>query len=350
MSTVSSVELRAVAKGLAGERFDDHAAGGLARAYDEYVGRRRRAVGPLGLTIDERPYPNLYAVLTDPEAKFATGEIRFEGRDATAADWEFLPPFARIVFHDDGSADLHPADGAAPRRAIARVLLREHYLVRSRAEDVPAAAGAVALRMPSLVGSLQQGIAICRAVAALPFEVALLLYLAEERVRFEIDVVHTELLRDPRAGRLAAAKRVHRPSRVAWGLDRVLGRGHLSLLAARSLEVLAESNGLTSIDLAHLFGGVRELVDSALQTLVQQRLATFDSRTGVYRARLEAFAPAREAPGAAPPLVRPELRSSVQELLAAADAKSLCPLCGVRTTTGPSYILCDECAARVGLA
>jgi len=348
VATVSSVELQGVARRLAAERFDEHAERGLARAYEEFVGRRRRAVGPISLTVDGRPFPNLYAVLADPTAKFATGELRFEGRSVAPSDWEFLPTFERVVFHDDGSADLVPADGSAPRRAIARVLLREHYLVRSRSEDAPEGPTA-APKVPSLVGTLQQGTAICRAAGVLPFAVALLLYLAEERARLEIDIVHGELLRDPRAGRLAAARRVPRPSRLAWGLDRKLGRGHLSLLAARSLEVLVESNGLTSVDLAHVFGGVRELVDSALQALVQQRLATFDGRTGIYRARLEAFSPAAEETGRPIAPVRPELRSSVQELLAAADAKALCPLCGIRVPTGPSYLLCDECASSVGL-
>ncbi len=351
MSTVSSVELEEFARGLAPERFDAYAARGLSRAYDEYVGRRRRAVAPIALTVDGRSYPSLYAVLTDPAARFQTGEIRFDSPPSATADWEFLVPFSRIVFHDDGSADLHGAAGESPRRAIARVLLREHYLVRSKADDAPAVPGSVRPRMPSLVGTPQQGVTICRGLPLLPFGVAVLLYLAEERARFEIDLVHMAILVDPRAGRLGVARRVPRSSRIAWGVDRKIGRGHLSLLAARCLEVLVESNGLSSIDLTHIFGGVREIVDSALQTLVQQRYATFDPRTGIYRPRLEAFLPAPVAAAApAPAPVRPELRSSVQELLAAADARSTCPLCGKAMPAGPDSLLCDDCSAKVGLA
>jgi hypothetical protein len=350
VSTVSAVELDAIARGLARERFDDYAARGLGRAYQEYVGRRRRSIAPVSLVVDGRPYPSIYAVIADPEAKFATGEVRLDRPAASAADWEFLTPFERVVFHEDGSADLHPPGGAPPRRAIARVLLREHFLVRSRAEDAGEVPGVSWPRIPSLVGTLQQGIAICRAGSVLPFEVALLGYLAEERVRFEIDTVHSMLLADPRAGRLAASRRVGRTPRLAWGLDRRIGRGHLSLLATRSLEVLLESNGLTGIDLAHIFGGVREMVDSALQALVQQHYATFDPRTRIYRARLEAFLPAttsRAAPAPAP--VRPELRTGVQELIAAADARAVCPLCGKPLTPGPQTLLCDDCARKVGL-
>lgn len=350
MSTVSSVELEDVARRLAGDRFDEYAARGLTRAYEEFVGRRRKAVGPIALTVGEKAYPNFYAVLADPTAKFTSGEVRLDGSKSTAADWEFLLPFERVVFHDDGSADLHGPGGSPPRHAIARVLLREHYRVRSKSEDRPDAGPLLAAEVPGLVGTLEQGTAICRAASILPFEVALLLYLEEERLRLELDIVHSELLRDARAGRLAAGRRMIRPSRISWGLDRKLGRGHVSLLAARCLEVLVESNGLTTIDLAHIFGGVREMVDSALQALVHQRYATFDPRTGVYRARVEAFLPASEAPATpVTPPARPELRTSVQELIRAADAKALCPLCGIRSTTGPSYLLCDECAGTVGL-
>jgi len=347
VSTVSSPEVQNVARRLAGERFDDYAAKGLARAYDEYTGRRRKAVGTVSLEVDGQPFPNLFAVLADPNAKFARGTLTLTGASPTPADWEFLAPFSSVVFDADGSAELRGPGNAEPRRAIARVLLREHFLVRSKAEDAP---GATPPRMPGLIGTLEQGTTICRGLPVLPFGVALLFYLPEERVRYELDVVHSELLRDPRAGRLAAPRRVRRTSRVAWGLDRKLGRGHLSLLAARCLEVLVDSNGLTSIDLAHIFGGVRELVDSALRTLVEQRYVLFDGRTGVYRARLEAFLPppaGERTPPVAP--VRPELRTSVQELIAAADARAACPLCGRPMPVGTPQLLCDDCAKKVGL-
>jgi len=350
VSTVSSVELQEIARKLAPERFDEYAARGLVRAYEEFVARRRRTAGSLSLQVDGKDYPSYYAALADPRAKFTTGELRLDPPPSGGAEWEFLTPFERVVFLDHGAAELYEPGGAAPHRAIARVLLREHYLLRSKAEDGPEGRAAPRTRMPALLGTFEQGMAVCRAASVLPFGVAVLLYLAEERARYEVDVVHSTLLGDPRAGRLAAARRVRRSSRVAWGLDRKLGRGHLSLLASRCLEVLVESNGLSGIDLAHIFGGVRELVDSALQTLIQQRYVTFDPRTGVYRARIDAFVPVEGSPpAAAPPLIRPELRASVQELIAAADARATCPLCGKPLPPDPHALLCDECAAKVGL-
>lgn len=350
MSTVSSVELQEIARKLAPERFDEYAARGLGRAYEEFVGRRRRTVGSVTLRVDGQEYPSYYAALADPRAKFEHGEIRLERPPSGGAEWEFLAPFQRIVFGDDGVAELHGPDDAAPRRAIARVLLREHFVLRSKVEDRPDGRATPRPRMPALLGTLEQGTTVCRAASVIPFGVAVLLYLAEERARYEIDVVHSTVLCDPRAGRLAATRRVRRSSRIAWSLDRKLGRGHLSLLASRCLEVLVESNGLSGIDLTHIFGGVRELVDSALQTLVQQRYVTFDPRTGVYRARIDAFLPVEGAPSAAtPPLVRPELRTSVQELIDAADARAACPLCGKPLPADASALLCDDCSAKVGL-
>ena len=348
MTTVSSGELEAVARRLAGERFDGYAARGLARAYEEYVGRRRRAVGPLGLTVNGRSYPSLYSVIVDPEVPFSQGELRFEGSPSSVRADDASVAFERITLAEDGSAELHARDGGPARRAIARVLLREHYVVRPQAEDARGA-GIGGVRLPSLFGTVGEGVELCRSARLVPFEIALLLYLPEERARYEVDLVHMALLADPRSGRLAAGRRVRRTSRLAWGLDRRIGRGYLSLLAARCLEVLVESNGLTSIDLAHVFGGVREIVDSALQALVQQRYAVFDPRTGIYRARVEAFLPSADLaaePPAAP--VRPELRTSVQELIAAADARATCPLCGKPLPEGHP-LLCDDCATKVGI-
>lgn len=354
MPTVSQPELEGIARGLARDRFDAYAASSLARAYEEFVARRRREVGPVTLTVNGRAYPSFYAALADPAAAFAEGEIRLTKPGEVGPEWEFLLPFERLTFRSDGSADLVPPNGGPARHAIARVLLREHYLLRSRSEEDQGAAGGARRQLPSLIGTIEQGFAICRALPVLPFAVTILLYLAEQRVRFELDLVHTALLSDLRAGRFAASRRVVRTSRISWGVDRKLAKGHLSLLATRCLEVLVESNGLTSVELSHLFGGVRGLVDSALQGLVQQRLATFDHRTGLYHGRLEAFLPSSESTGAAPASFGRSgdaaLHTSVQELLAAADARATCPLCGKPLPPGSGDLLCADCSAKVGLA
>jgi hypothetical protein len=207
--------------------------------------------------------------------------------------------------------------------------------------------------LPTTIRSWPEGVAACRNLGLLPFSVAMLLYFPEERVSYELDLIRSLLQADVRAGRLAPNRRVRRPSRVSWKVDRAIGRGDLPLLAARAFSVLVETQGLTAIEMAHVFGGVRETVDSALQGLAARGFATFDRRTGTYRPRLDAFAPlpvAAEAVPAPPPSGNPALRTSVQELIAAADARASCPLCGDPLPPGTRGILCPRCAAEVNAA
>jgi hypothetical protein len=346
-------ELDALARRFGGERHDAFSERALARVYEEFLSRRRTFLGPFVLTADGKEYANLFALLEDPETAITTFEIRLDPVPADGFAWEFLRPFERIVLHADGSADLHPLVPGPPVRAIARILLREHYLPRSRSDMDRAATGGQRVELAGLFGTMEQGIAACRHQGLLPFCVAILLYLSDERVPYEFDLVRNALLADPRAGRLATSRRVRRTSRVSWGLDRTVARGDLSLLAARALAVVVESQGLTAVELAHIFGGGRELVDSALQGLVARQLLTFDHRTGIYRPRVEAFLPSRGARAEPTPLALavagadPALRTSVQELIAAADARATCPLCGAPLPEGPNTILCPDCAAKV---
>ena len=351
MTSVSLPELDTLARQLAGDRHDAFSQRALARSYEEYVSRHRPQVAPLVVVADGTEFPSFYAVLADAKTTPATLEIRPEPPPPTNA-WGFLRPFQRIVLKGDGSAELNPVVPGPPERAIARLLLREHYLPRSRDEEDRGAAGGARVEMNEHFGTLDSGLGVYRERGLLPFCVAILLYLPDERLRYEFDLLETGLLADPRTGRLPPARRVRRSARLSYAVDRTIGHGDLSLLATRSLEVLAESQGLTSVELAHVFGTVRELVDSALQGLVARQLVTFDRRTGVYRPRLEAFLPsdaggpgAGTVPGATTDAL---LRTSVQELIAAADARASCPLCGATLPPGPRGILCDNCAAKVG--
>lgn len=353
MTDVPLSQLDSLARRFAGDRHDAFSERALARAYEEFVSRRRLPIGPFVLTVDGREYANFYEVLGDPAAKFSAAEIRLEPPPREGAAWEFLRPFQRIVFRADGSADLHPLAPGPPDRAIARVILREHYLPRSRSEEERGAAGGTRVNFGGIIGTLEQGFSFGRVRSLLPFSVAILLYLPEERMRYELDLVRSTLLTDPRAGRLPITRRVRRTARVGWAVDRGIGRGDLPLLTTRCLEILVDSSGLTAVELAHVFGGVRELVDSALQGLVARQWVSFDRRTGIYRPRIEAFLP---PPGsAAPPrateevVPAPALRTSVQELIAAADARATCPLCGTPLPAGPREILCADCAAKVSV-
>jgi hypothetical protein len=341
-------ELDALATQLASGRPDAYSQRALARASEEYLSRRRPSLAHVTISADGKEYPNFYAVIADPDAKFETGEVRLDPAPSLGPSWRFLLPFERLVFDRDGSVAVHPLEPGPPIRAIARVLVREHYVLRSPADGVRS----MSAEPRGFGGTIAEAVATCRAEGIVPFGGAVLAYVPEERFRYELDVINSSLLPDPRAGRLSPGKRVRRSSRLEWAVDQYLARSDLSLLGVRCLEVLVESSGLTSVELSHIFGGVRELVDSALQGLVQHRLVSFDHRTGIYRARLDAFLPPTDA-AAAPaepvaPGADPALRTSVQELLAAADARATCPLCGSPLPPGPKSILCDNCAAQVG--
>ncbi|MGI0071014.1 MAG: hypothetical protein ACRECT_02940 [Thermoplasmata archaeon] len=352
MTATPLSELDALAAGLGGGRHDAYSQRALARAGEEFLSRRRPELARFTISADGKEYPNLYAMIADRGTNFETGEVRLDPAPTLGPAWRFLLPFERIRFAADGSADVHPLEPGPAIRGIARVLVREHYLLRSEEDDRRAAAGGARVELRRLRGTAAESLSACRHYGLVPFGAAVLVYLPEERYRYEFDLVHSTLLGDPRAGRLAPGKRVRRSSRFAWALDEYLARSDLSLLGARCLEVLAESPGLTSVELSHVFGGLRELVDSALQGLVQHRLVTFDRRTGVYRARGDAFLPMPDAPAFRAESFAsagdPALRTSVQELLAAADARATCPLCGASLPPGPKSILCPECAARVG--
>lgn len=350
MTSVSLAELDTLTRNLAGSRHDAFSERALARSYEEFLSRRRRPLAPIVVTADGNEYPTFYALLADAGAKPTTLEVRPEPAPP-AADWGFLRPFERVVLQADGSAEVHPVVPGPPERGMARILLREHYLARSRDEEDRGASGGTRVELPVLIAKLDRGFVAFRERGLLPFSVALLIYLPEERVRYEFDLLDTGLLPDPRTGRLPPARRVRRTSRFSYAVDKAIGRGDLSLLAARSLEVLSESQGLTSVELAHVFGSVRELVDSALQGLVARQFVTFDRRTGVYRPRVEAFVPSSVATVAPAPALHTGtdamLRTSVQELIAAADARASCPLCGATLPPGPRGILCNDCAAKV---
>ncbi len=352
MAVVPLADLQPLARELAGARHDGYSERALARGYEEYLARRRVPLAGFRLRAAGRDLPSFYALLTGPAPPRGPLELILDDPPGPGPAWDFLRPFAGIVFAEDGSAEIRGPDDGPPTRAIVRVLLREHYLSRSRTEEDRAAAGGSRITLPTLLRSLPDGVAACRARALLPFCVAVLAYLPEERIIYELDLLRSLLLADPRAGRLPIGRRVHRSARIGWHVDQWTGRGEVPLLAARSLPAIVESQGLAAVEAAHIFGGVRELMDSALQGLAARGVVAFDRRTGVYRHRLDAFQPS--TPSAHGPYVpsenpNPALRTSVQELIAAADARATCPLCGAPIGGDHRGLLCAKCAAEVDL-
>jgi hypothetical protein len=352
---VSLDELQAFARKAAPTRHDAYSERALTAAFEEYLPRRPPPLARAQLSVDGTRYESLFRLLEDFDVRFETGSIVLIDPPRVGSSWDFLVPFERIDLEADGSAELYPIDpGSSPERAIARFVLREHYVPRSVTEDDQSGLGSTGGRLATELAPASIALKFIRRAGIVPFSVAILLYLPRERIRYAFDLMDMTLLPDPRAGRFAHARHVRRTSRVSFGVDSYIARSDLPLVSARALEVLVESHGVSSVELAHVFGGLRELVDSALQGLVARQLISYDRRTQTYRPRLEAFlapselaAPRDESPT---PLANPALRTSVMELLAAADARATCPLCGDPLPPGHSGILCSRCASEVGAA
>lgn len=348
-------ELQLYAERTAPTHHDEFSRQALARAIGEYAPRRRERVAPFQLVVDGRPYDTVHRALADPNASFENVELKLVDPPSDPRVWEWLTPFDRIVFSADGSAEIFAlGPGGTSRRAMARLLLREHYVPRARSEVERTGPTSATDELRMQLDPLTAAVKFARERGVVPFAIAVLLYQSTERVRFELDLVDEVLLRDPRAGRLAIGRRVHRSSRVANAVDRYLARGDLPMTSARALELLVETHGLTPLELGHIQGGLRELGGSALQGLAARGLATYDKRTGIYRPRFDAFLSPSDATAtgesAVAPLPNPALRTSVLELIAAADSRATCPLCGDTLPPGLKSILCVRCQAEVGNA
>ena len=162
MTVATPSELDALAAQLAGGRHDAYSQRALARASEEYLSRRRTPLAQFAITADGKEYPNLFAVLADPGATFATGALRLDPVPSLGPSWRFLLPFERLVFQSDGSVDVFPLEPGLPIRAIARVLVREHYLLRSQADEERGAAGGARVELRGVGDSIAGAVAACR--------------------------------------------------------------------------------------------------------------------------------------------------------------------------------------------
>ncbi|MCI4347832.1 MAG: hypothetical protein L3J97_04340 [Thermoplasmata archaeon] len=326
MTGASRDELHAIASRGAVELHDTYSERALDRALEEYRARRREKLTPFVAQVDGTAYPSvLHAIL----ASTPFAQLTLDFPEATESDpaWEFLRPARSLILVKDGAAALLPlgANGS-PVRGVARLLLRETYLPRSAIQDHEATRGVHAAAPRADLFTLSSWAQFVRQTGVVPFSTAVLLYFPEERIRYELDLIDNGLLPDLRHGRLRGVAHVRRSSRIAHAVDRYVARGDVSLPNARALEVVFETRGVTAIDLAPLFGGVRERATSSLETLRDRGLVVVDRPSGQYRPNLDAVVPApdRSRAGRTPTEqpANPLLRTSVAELLAAADARA----------------------------
>jgi hypothetical protein len=331
-------DLESFARRTVGPRLDVPA---LTAAYHEYLPQRGEPLASFRFGEGG----SLFAAIADPAFDFGTADLTLTNPPKPGPLWEYLRTFSRIAFSPDGSADVFGPDGGPPTRAIARILLREHYTAPPEGKSPKALRAAT-----RTLATPMQGVDYVRQTGVVPFSVAILLYFSEERIRLELDVLEDRLLRDIRTGRFPIARRVRRPPRVAYSVDSYVARGSLPVVSCRVLEVLTETHGTSAVELAPVFRGARELVQTTLQGLAARRLATFDRRTGLFRPRFETLVPGGAAADLAdaPQVAHPQLRTNVLELIAAADSRATCPLCGDSLPAGHRGLLCDRCQAEVG--
>jgi hypothetical protein len=315
----------------------------LAEALEAYRTTGLRRLAGLSVRNATRHYPALYDAIRDASAARETLEITVTDPPAAGPAWEFLRPVRRIELRPDGTAEFHPTSGGA-QHAVARVLVRESSRARASVEPDPVGLAT----FPQAFDRMRDG-------PSVPFRLALLLYLPDERVRYEIDLTEDALLKDPRAGRLSAARKLKRPPRASWAIDRFVAARSVPLLDARVLEVLAELRSATAEELALPFGVNPAPVRAALGRLVGLGKVHADAEHGLYRVRIEAFqAAAAEAPPFASAAVAPgpvpsedPLQRELSELMASADASATCPVCGDTLPPGHAGLVCPRCAAEV---
>ncbi len=349
MPGASLDELQAFARRRSPGSHDAYSEAALERTVQEYLGHRPAPIAELSLEFDGRPVWSVFDALGDDAAPFVRGRISLATPPPDGTAWEWLVPFRSIDLNADGSVDLAPLEPGPARRAIGRFALRELYVPRSRLEEEAGDPVAAARGRIDRLLTLPEVAELVRTAGVVPLSATLLVYRSDDRVRFDLDLVSGSLLRDRRAGRLALSRRVRRPPRLAYALDGLVARGELSAYNARALEVLSETHGLSPLELGQVLGSVREFAASALDALAARGLASLDRRTGVYRPRFDPILPRATAPRdeALPPLPNPQLRTSVLELIAAADARATCPLCGDSLPPNWRGIVCARCDAEV---
>jgi len=312
----------------------------LARALDEYRSIGVRRLAGVELSARGRTYKSLYEAILDPSVGEGIVDLTVTDPPAAGPAWEFLRPIRRIELFEDGTSQLYLLNGN-PQRAVARLLIREALVPRGT--------------RPAGLATVHDAFARLRSVAVVPFRVALLLYLTDERIRYEVDLTEDVLLKDPRAGRTAGGRKLRRPPRVSWAIDQWVASGSVPLGDARILELLAELRSASLEELSLIFAGETEAVRGSLTRLAERGLVHPEPVNGQFRVRLEAFrtlgasTDGSAATGAAPPFEGEAsgLQKEVDEMIAAADASATCPVCGDQLPAGHTGLVCARCAAAI---
>jgi hypothetical protein len=350
MPRIDREELAKVARLPGAARLDLRGELALRRALEEYIPRRRQFVAPVTFEVDGKGPSDLYHAFLDPEREFAMVKITRAGVVTDPSGWEFLRPFDAIHVGGNGTTFVR-VEGEEPKRVQSRVLLRERFAPppAEPAHGGRARPGSALPAEPTSLSTFPELARYIRTTGTIPFALSLAVYYPDTRIRYDLDLVDGGLLLDSRTHRLNRETWVPRPARVGHRVDVLAARGDISLQSARALETIVESNGFSAEEIAPIFGGVRELSATALDSLAARKLVLYDRRTEIYRPRLDVLVPLepRARSAALPSPTDPKLRTSVMELIAAAESRASCPLCGMKLPAGHKGLLCRDCEAMM---
>ncbi|MCI4358034.1 MAG: hypothetical protein L3J95_01320 [Thermoplasmata archaeon] len=330
-------DLNVVLKGARNRPLDAAFASDLARRQAAYPKGTGPAIGRFALTVDGREFEDLYAAVLDPTARFERVELLLNEAVPPGPAWEFLKPFQRLVLESDGSADLYPRWGLV-EHSIARVLTREGFGTPPSGPEFGWG------RLPSL----PQFARALRSGGYVAFGVALELYGSHARTRYELDLLGSRILADPRSGRRAPSSRLRHPSRAAWTFDRLVSAANLAPTSARVLETIWETGAASEADLVRIFGEA-DGGAGTIGILARHRLIEADPDAGGWRVRPDPVGPVARAPSSSQAVREPQsaLRHNMGELLAGAEARQTCPMCGEELPADHQGLLCERCTREV---
>jgi len=111
-----------------------------------------------------------------------------------------------------------------------------------------------------------------RSLGAVPMTIRICVYTQEERFSYDIDIIRGKLLRDFRAERIPATRRVVRNPEEYFYFDRVYAMEEMPALTKNIFEAIFESEGMNASDVSHFFRITTDMAANNLKALSNRGL------------------------------------------------------------------------------
>lgn len=109
-------------------------------------------------------------------------------------------------------------------------------------------------------------------LGALPITARVCVYTKEERFSYDIDIIKSKLMRDFRAERMPATRKVPRSPEDYFYFDRIYASEDLPSLTRNTFEAIFESDGLTAGDISHFFNITVDMANNNIRALLKRGL------------------------------------------------------------------------------